>query len=312
MPNNAMRQWGCSKLHGGAGKRLAAFRKTLGLSQRAFASSVGVSGGFIGQLEADLLPPSRSFLEKILGRYRVSADWLLYGRGEMLLAEASPQVDVSTMELPDFRLEAWPVEGNDGPFQISRRSPSDEPVKAPARTARLTGRGFVGRHKARIDPPELTHPTHGDFRFNGIDYVMIRRMELSATARNGLAPPAESEVAEALAFSAASLSRDGINADLAVLVRLNDASMAPTIPEGALILLHLAEMTVIEEGIYAFTREGIPFIRRLVPSKTKSKRQQSSIAILGDSPDCRPDVVTGEGISELRILGRVRRVMSRA
>lgn len=73
----------CARLSDSPGKRLSSFRSSLGLSQRAFAMSIGVSGGLIGQLEADIAPPSRSFLQKISDRYRISADWLLNGAGEM-------------------------------------------------------------------------------------------------------------------------------------------------------------------------------------------------------------------------------------
>lgn len=53
------------------------------MSQRAFAASLGVSGGLIGQLEADISQPSRAILEKISNTYGLSAEWLLNGRGEM-------------------------------------------------------------------------------------------------------------------------------------------------------------------------------------------------------------------------------------
>ena len=65
------------------GKRLAAFRKKQQLSQRAFGAQIGVSGGFIGQIEADISAPSQGFLTKISDAYGVSADWLLNGQGEM-------------------------------------------------------------------------------------------------------------------------------------------------------------------------------------------------------------------------------------
>lgn len=69
------------------GKRLALFRKANRISQRSLAAGCGVSGGLVGQIEAGLIPPSRSFLQRISERYRVSADWLLNGTGDMLLAE---------------------------------------------------------------------------------------------------------------------------------------------------------------------------------------------------------------------------------
>lgn len=52
------------------------------MSQRAFGMSLGVSGGLVGQIEADLSKPSRGFLTKISDIYGVNADWLLNGHGE--------------------------------------------------------------------------------------------------------------------------------------------------------------------------------------------------------------------------------------
>ncbi|MCE8007133.1 XRE family transcriptional regulator [Aestuariivita sp.] len=66
------------------GKRLALFRKKIGLNQRDFAYQLGFSPGRVGSIESGASAPSRNFLERMSERYRVNADWLLYGRGEML------------------------------------------------------------------------------------------------------------------------------------------------------------------------------------------------------------------------------------
>lgn len=66
------------------GERLAFFREKTGLKQYSFADEVGVSGSLIGLIESGARNPSLSFLRKLSDRYNVNADWLLYGRGEML------------------------------------------------------------------------------------------------------------------------------------------------------------------------------------------------------------------------------------
>ena len=238
------------------GKRLASFRKSQSMSQRSFASSLGVSGGFVGQIEADLQQPSRSFLQKISERYRVSADWLLYGTGEML-AEQLP--------------------------------------------------GFKGRHSV-IGPPDLGQPSFGDFRFGEEEFSMIRRMDLSVSAGIGLIPVDGGE-REALAFSQSWLSKNGINADLAVLVRVEGDSMAPGIPPNALVLVHLPEMTVEKEGIYAFSRGESCYVKRLVPTWQDDRSTPSALAILSDNSSFSPQVVTGKEMNEIRIIGRVRCVL---
>lgn len=86
-----------------AGKRLALFRKSLGISQRTFAASLGVSPGRIGSMETDVDIPSNAFLIKISDRYGVSSDWLLNGQGEMLRA-IGPGFKGTTMRIepPDY------------------------------------------------------------------------------------------------------------------------------------------------------------------------------------------------------------------
>ncbi|WP_164738151.1 helix-turn-helix domain-containing protein [Frigidibacter oleivorans] len=61
--------------------RLRAFRRSRELSQRALATALGVSQGYIGNIEAGRSEPSRNFLRALTERFGVSADWLLFGRG---------------------------------------------------------------------------------------------------------------------------------------------------------------------------------------------------------------------------------------
>lgn len=63
------------------GHRLSAWRKEKGLSQRALGSVMGVSQGYIGDIEAGRSEPSRNFLQNLTERFGVSADWILYGVG---------------------------------------------------------------------------------------------------------------------------------------------------------------------------------------------------------------------------------------
>lgn len=68
------------------GKRLAWFRKSLGMNQRDFAAQLGVGPSRIGSIETDVDPPSRRFLQTISERYNISADWLLNGHGDQFHA----------------------------------------------------------------------------------------------------------------------------------------------------------------------------------------------------------------------------------
>jgi len=176
-----------------------------------------------------------------------------------------------------------------------------EPVFPVLRTS------FRGRHFA-ISPPDDTRPGYGDFRVGDLHYVMIRRVDLSIPAGSGVVALAGFD-ATSVALPAGWLSTAGVNADLAVLVRVKGDRMAPSIPDGAYVLIHLPEKQVPKPGIYAFSRDGQPFVKRLVPTGTDAAGRAGSIMILSEIPAFLPEVVTGSDLNDLRIVGRVHAVL---
>nr|WP_277818358.1 XRE family transcriptional regulator [Gemmobacter straminiformis] len=56
------------------------WRRASGLSQRALASALGVSQGFIGDIESGRSAPSRNFLQALSEHFRVNPAWILEGR----------------------------------------------------------------------------------------------------------------------------------------------------------------------------------------------------------------------------------------
>jgi phage repressor protein C with HTH and peptisase S24 domain len=168
--------------------------------------------------------------------------------------------------------------------------------------------GFQGRSE-RVEPPDYARPGHGDVRFGDNDYVFIRRMDLSVSAGSGVVS-VEGEDTGSVALPIAWCSHAGINSDLAVLVKVKGDSMSPTIPDGSFVLIHLIEKEVARSGIYAFTRNGEAFIKRLVPSEPAPDGRSNSVAILADNPAYPQQVLSGKTMNELRIVGRVRGVFS--
>lgn len=239
------------------GKRLISFRKSLGLSQRAFAASVGTSHATIAFVESGEREPSRGLLRKLGDAHGISADWLLNGSGEALLPPS---------------------------------------------------RSLAARHGSveQVDP---TRPDHGDVRFDGIEYAFARRMALSISAGNGLEAVDDGE-AEGLAFPVSWLRRQGINADLAVLVSVTGDSMAPAIPDGALVLIHVAERSIASPGIYAFNLDGASFVKRLVPQSSEADGRPGAVAIMSDNHSYPPIVLSGKDLNRITVVGRVRAVVA--
>lgn len=169
--------------------------------------------------------------------------------------------------------------------------------------------GFGGGHYPRIEPPDLGKPLAGHFTADGEDYSLVRRLDLSVSAGNGLEAVEHGET-ERMAFSRTWLIQQGLAADLCALVRVQGDSMAPTIPDGGLVLLNAAEKRVDKPGIYAFTREGEAYVKRLLPAHASVDGRARSVVVMSDNPAFAPLVLGDDAMNSLRIAGRVRAVFA--
>lgn len=162
--------------------------------------------------------------------------------------------------------------------------------------------------KRDVGPPDPVRPMPGDVRIGDEEYSLIARYEVNVSAGAGLIPISE-EVDGRMAFSRSWLIRHRISADLAGLVKVRGDSMFPTIPDGALVLVHAAEMIVSGAGIFAFSRDGEAFIKRLLPVDRAPDGRPTSMVIMSDNAEYQPEVVTGPDLNELRIVGRIRSIL---
>jgi len=165
-----------------------------------------------------------------------------------------------------------------------------------------TGQGSPSGAPQPISRPDEPTPDFDQ------DFALLPRYEVNLSAGPGLVP-AHEDVEEGLAFSRAWLHRNLINADQSGLVRVRGDSMTPTVPDGALALVNTAEARVDREGIYAFSREGEAYIKRLVPLAPGPGGTPTSIVIISDGGSFPPEFVTGPQLNELRIVGRVRCIL---
>lgn len=67
--------------------RLKEWRKKQQLSQRELSKVIGVSSGYIGDIEAGRTEPSRNFLNSLNEKFGVSADWVLHGTGSQIVGQ---------------------------------------------------------------------------------------------------------------------------------------------------------------------------------------------------------------------------------
>ena len=174
--------------------------------------------------------------------------------------------------------------------------------------ASLPGFASASDDEVRITPANLAHPASGDFAYGEEEFTLVKRYDVNLSAGPGLIP-VENALSEHLAFSRNWLRREGINGQLCGLVRVRGDSMAPTIPDGSMVLIHMPEMTVLQEGIFAFSRNGAAYIKRIIPAGSEHDGRATSLVILSDNPAYPAEAISGKGLNEIRIVGRVRSVM---
>ena len=80
------------------GVRVIFFREQKKLSQQELADFLGVSRGYIGDIERDRSAPSFNFLTLLASKMDVSIDWILTGEGEMLRGK-KPNEDDAPQEI---------------------------------------------------------------------------------------------------------------------------------------------------------------------------------------------------------------------
>lgn len=165
-----------------------------------------------------------------------------------------------------------------------------------------------GGQVQRIEQVDDDRPGHGDVRVDGEDFSFIRRYRVNLSAGVGLVLDGE-PLAGAMAFSTRWLASQGINEDLSGIVSVSGDSMAPTIPDGSLVLVHVSERRVEREGIFAFSRDGEAFVKRLIPVDRWPDGRARRIIIVSDNPALPSETVEGEALNAINIAGRVRCVI---
>jgi phage repressor protein C with HTH and peptisase S24 domain len=166
----------------------------------------------------------------------------------------------------------------------------------------------VGREHA-ILPPDSSRPLAGDFQFDRQEYAFIQRVALSVSAGNGLMP-VDGDDAETIALPTRWFARRGIAADLTVLVSVKGDSMAPGIPDGALVLLSVAEKLLIKQGIYAFNLDGQSYVKRILPSQVGPDGRPQALLLVSDNLAYPPIAVSGPDMNAITWIGRVRAVLT--
>jgi phage repressor protein C with HTH and peptisase S24 domain len=131
-------------------------------------------------------------------------------------------------------------------------------------------------------------------------FSMIPRYEIHAAAGTGLSVLTE-DVIDALAFRTDWLRRIGVEPARAGLVQAHGDSMAPTITDGALMLVDMREDQPVRHGcIYVILRDGDLIVKRVDRSA-----DDGTVALISDNKRYRKQIVTIDQLADMRIPGRV-------
>lgn len=79
------------------GKRLKLLRKNFNLTQKEFATSVGISQGNLSEMEKDKFSPSYDTLILITKQYKISVDWILTGENTTHKNEFAENPEIEEM-----------------------------------------------------------------------------------------------------------------------------------------------------------------------------------------------------------------------
>ncbi len=154
-----------------------------------------------------------------------------------------------------------------------------------------------------VDDPERPH-------FRDEDFALVPRLDIDVSAGGGLVPPGGPDApVEYMAFARGWLSRSGINPAQTAVVRVRGDSMVPTIPDGALVLVDRNEAAVRREGIFAFSRDGAAYVKRILPVARTRRDDLSSLVIVSDNPLVPTEVLQGAELDDIHLVGRVRCVL---
>jgi phage repressor protein C with HTH and peptisase S24 domain len=131
------------------------------------------------------------------------------------------------------------------------------------------------------------------------DFVTVPRYDVEACAGHGAVIHSE-QVVDHLAFRADWVRHAlGVQQYDLALISVKGDSMEPTLSNGDLILLDMHSGKVEDNAIYALQHNGTLLVKRI------QRRLDGSVVVSSDNPRYEAESISVEGVSALRVVGRV-------
>jgi len=151
---------------------------------------------------------------------------------------------------------------------------------------------IVAQHAT--SPSQATRLTAGP----DAEFVFVPRYNVEAGAGAGRVVERESEIGK-LAFRRDWLAQKGVAVKNLAVIRIKGDSMAPTIRDGALVLVDTGQEKVTQDGIYVLMYEG-----ELVAKRLQVDFAAGGVIIKSDNPAYDQQHVAKDAAENLYIIGR--------
>lgn len=214
----------------GIGQRISSIRGNL--TFQSFAVKLGVSAGFVSEIEKGVKKPSAEMLYAIAKEYGININWLLTGEG----------------------------------LEKGRSIHEDRAAWA------------QGLDK---------------------DFVLVPRYDVQAGAGGGSLIHSE-QIVDYLAFKTEWVQNVlGASINNLALISVRGDSMEPTLSNDDLILIDLRFNKIDDSAIYALNVEGLLLVKRI------QIKLDGTAVVKSDNAFYEPEIVTGDALQGLYVIGRV-------
>lgn len=131
------------------------------------------------------------------------------------------------------------------------------------------------------------------------DFIALPFLDIHASAGHGAVAPIHEEVRTVISFERAFLRNLGALPDLCRIIGARGDSMAPTIPDGALIVVDHSQTDVVNGWISVVNVGGDLLVKRV------RRRLDGTVELVSDNPLYPVETIGSDRIDQLTIIGRV-------
>lgn len=131
------------------------------------------------------------------------------------------------------------------------------------------------------------------------EFALVDMLDVKVSAGGG-ALNGNHEAIGRFAFKRSWLKSRGVQPNMAKCIRARGDSMADKINDGDVLLLNTAVTSLEQDGVYVIELDGLDYVKLL-----QRDFATGGLQIISYNPSYKPQLLTAEQASELRISGRV-------